>query len=480
MISNNAIAGTGSNRSGSQKTAASEALTFNDVHSNYWAYRDIRDLVNKEVISGYSKGIFGPDARVTRAEFAKMICLAKKATAYGDSSHFLDVSDNHWAFNYVEGAVKAGYIDGYGDYTFRPDAGITRAEIVKILIKAENFKINRSGSTPLDVKTNHWAYDYIMTAKALGIMKGYSNGRFYPDNGATRAEACRLIEKAVYGEIDADKVADTEAPDIKITSPTSDSSYETNSASISISGTASDTSTLSKITWSNSKGGSGTASGTTNWSVSSIALYPGSNRITVRAEDADYNYATDSITINCTREITQNGTLTGMVTDSSTASSISDVLVSVYSNGSLVTSGSTNSTGYYTLSLAPGTNYSVQYSKSGYDTFTQNAVTITTNVSSIVNAKLMARKYGTFSGDIEETGTVMGLAGVKITVSLNGVKQQETFSTSSGSFIMELPVGIGYSAVCEKVGYKTYTIGSLDISEGANTYSNIKMEAGAI
>jgi hypothetical protein len=479
MITTNVMASGATNSSSLKKMAVTQALTFNDVHNGYWAYRDIRDLVNKGVISGYSKGIFGPEARVTRAEFAKMIYLAKSIKTIGDSTSFLDLSDTHWAFNYVEGAVKEGYINGYENYTFRPDAEITRAEIVKILIKAEKFKIRRTGTAPVDVNDSHWASDYIMTAKAIGLMGGYSNGWFYPDKGATRAEACRLINKAVY-QIDDYRIGDVERPNIEITSPTSNSSYETNTTSISISGTASDTGTVAKVDWANSRGGSGLASGTTSWSISNIQLQKGTNRITVTAEDKEGNDASDTITITCNADPATKGTLSGTVTDTSTANAISGALVSVYNNGSLITSGSTNSSGSYSLSLDPGTNYSIQYSKTGYGTYTQNSVTVTINAVSTVNAKLTPIKYGTFTGTIEETGTVMGLSGVKIKVNLNGVLQQETMSTSSGTFTIALPANSGYSAIFEKAGYKTYTIGSFDINEGTNTYSDVRMEPEAL
>ncbi|HHT9149072.1 MAG TPA: SBBP repeat-containing protein, partial [Candidatus Wujingus californicus] len=79
-------------------------------------------------------------------------------------------------------------------------------------------------------------------------------------------------------------ILDTTEPIVAITSPTSDDTYTTTSSTISLSGIAMDsTSGLSSITWSNDKGGSGTANGTTNWNISNISLSVGNNTITVTA-----------------------------------------------------------------------------------------------------------------------------------------------------------------------------------------------------
>ncbi|MEK9144991.1 MAG: hypothetical protein AAB339_05220, partial [Elusimicrobiota bacterium] len=93
-------------------------------------------------------------------------------------------------------------------------------------------------------------------------------------------------------------ILDTTAPTITITSPTSDSTYTTTSSTISLGGSASDsTSWLNSVTWSNSRGGSATASGTIGWSISNIDLASGANTITVTAVDGAGNTGTGTITV---------------------------------------------------------------------------------------------------------------------------------------------------------------------------------------
>jgi Big-like domain-containing protein len=90
--------------------------------------------------------------------------------------------------------------------------------------------------------------------------------------------------------------SDTTKPSIGITSPTSSASYTTGSASLALQGTASDNVGVTQVTWTNSRGGSGTATGTTSWSASGIALQSGSNVLTVTARDAAGNTAATTLT----------------------------------------------------------------------------------------------------------------------------------------------------------------------------------------
>ena len=93
---------------------------------------------------------------------------------------------------------------------------------------------------------------------------------------------------------------DIQPPEIRITSPTSGSTFSTNGSSINLSGSATDNIGVQSVIWSNSKGGSGTATGTTNWATSNIALAQGTNFITVEARDAQGNQGTDTLTVTYT------------------------------------------------------------------------------------------------------------------------------------------------------------------------------------
>ena len=95
-------------------------------------------------------------------------------------------------------------------------------------------------------------------------------------------------------------VPDTTPPSITISTPTSAASFSTSSTPLSIGGSAADNVGVTQVSWSNDRGGSGTATGTTGWSVSGIALQSGDNVLTVTAQDAAGNTGTDILTVTYT------------------------------------------------------------------------------------------------------------------------------------------------------------------------------------
>jgi len=95
-------------------------------------------------------------------------------------------------------------------------------------------------------------------------------------------------------------VPDTTVPVVTITGPTTGSSYSTSSSTMTISGTGSDNVGVTAVTWNTDRGSSGTASGTTNWTASSVALQGGANVVTVTARDAAGNLGRATLTVTYT------------------------------------------------------------------------------------------------------------------------------------------------------------------------------------
>ncbi len=92
---------------------------------------------------------------------------------------------------------------------------------------------------------------------------------------------------------------DTTPPTVGISSPTPADTYATTALTLFLGGTASDNVAVTQVRWSNSRGGSGTATGTAAWTISALALQPGSNLITVTARDAAGNSASDTLAVEC-------------------------------------------------------------------------------------------------------------------------------------------------------------------------------------
>lgn len=102
--------------------------------------------------------------------------------------------DGHWAADSVTQLVNAGVISGYPDNTFRPDQTITRGEFTVLLVNA--FKIMPQSGKVFTDTSQHWAKDYIATAQHYGIVHGISDSSFAPDVTITREQMAVMLVNA--------------------------------------------------------------------------------------------------------------------------------------------------------------------------------------------------------------------------------------------------------------------------------------------
>ncbi|MDI3279934.1 MAG: S-layer homology domain-containing protein [Bacillota bacterium] len=102
---------------------------------------------------------------------------------------------NSWARPAIEQLVQTGVIKGYPDRTFRPDRSITRAEFATILAKA--FHLDPAHQVSFKDVRGHWARSYIAALAEQGIIQGYPDGTFRPQNKITRAELTSMIIRAL-------------------------------------------------------------------------------------------------------------------------------------------------------------------------------------------------------------------------------------------------------------------------------------------
>ena len=104
---------------------------FSDVANGQWHNKAISTMAKLGIVKGRCADRFDPDASITRAEFAA-ICARFNTKPVENSGSFSDIS-GHWAENEIERAAAFGWISGYPDGTFRPDARITRAEAMTMI-----------------------------------------------------------------------------------------------------------------------------------------------------------------------------------------------------------------------------------------------------------------------------------------------------------------------------------------------------------
>ena len=135
---------------------------FSDVSNGQWHNKAISTMAKLGIVKGRRADSFDPDASITRAEFAA-ICARFNTKPVENSGSFSDIS-GHWAENEIERAAAFGWISGYPDGTFRPDARITRAEamtmINRVLCRMPQSKSDLLDSmvTWPDNKPSDWHY----------------------------------------------------------------------------------------------------------------------------------------------------------------------------------------------------------------------------------------------------------------------------------------------------------------------------------
>jgi len=112
-------------------------------------------------------------------------------------SLFKDIASGTWYFQHVNALVGKGIVNGYDNGTFKPDNPVSRAEFIKMVAIASGIEVSTEHNNYFpDVPFEHWSRPYIEAAKSAGIVSGDTRGRFRPDEPINRAEAAKIIVKA--------------------------------------------------------------------------------------------------------------------------------------------------------------------------------------------------------------------------------------------------------------------------------------------
>ncbi|WP_162848530.1 S-layer homology domain-containing protein [Paenibacillus nanensis] len=169
---------------------------FKDIQG-HWAEAAVIRAAQSGFVKGYSDGTFRPEAQVTRAEFAVMLARALELPAAAESvSAFADSgSIPVWAQESIDAAVQAGVLKGYDDGTFQPERLITRSEVAVMVARALGLaaEANDQSSFADRLAIPAWAEPSVAAAVEAGIVKGRGGNRFAPDANTTRAEAVTLL-----------------------------------------------------------------------------------------------------------------------------------------------------------------------------------------------------------------------------------------------------------------------------------------------
>ncbi|WP_160499501.1 immunoglobulin-like domain-containing protein [Paenibacillus dendrobii] len=149
-------------------------------------------------IKGYPDGTFKPEKSLTRAEMATMLSrIGTGKAGILEPVDYPDMTATHWAKDAVTEMTKTGLMKGFPDGRFGPEQSITRAEMAAIVTRWLGLKEAAGTTAASDIKDiqGHWAEKDLKLVIQAGIMKGMPDGTFRPDKPLTRAEAVTVLNR---------------------------------------------------------------------------------------------------------------------------------------------------------------------------------------------------------------------------------------------------------------------------------------------
>lgn len=159
-------------------------------------------------IIGYEDGTIKPDASITRAEvatiFFRLLTDEARDKFWTETNSYTDVAPTAWYNNAVSTLSRMGILGGYEDGTFRPNDSITRAEFAKIAVSFFEYEDISAENIFTDVAAGSWYENFVAVAAKLGLIEGYAGNVYRPNESITRAEACTIINRTLGRAPDAD------------------------------------------------------------------------------------------------------------------------------------------------------------------------------------------------------------------------------------------------------------------------------------
>ena len=179
--------------------------SFPDVPIDHWAYKFIEYAKADDIVSSYPDGTFKPDQDATRADLASVVARAKaggdEAVPTPTTKTFSDVATDYWAYKYIEYVNSIKAMVDYPPF-FKPDDFADRATVAVAMARADAGsdeavpEPEANIQTFSDVPPDHWAYKYIEYVKSQGIMVGYDETTFRPEEIALRYTIAVALARA--------------------------------------------------------------------------------------------------------------------------------------------------------------------------------------------------------------------------------------------------------------------------------------------
>ena len=168
---------------------------FSDVAGDAWYYDAVRYASENGLMGGYGNGMFGPNDNLSRAQFAQILFNKEGRPVVNYLLRYNDVADGAWYTEAIRWATSRGIVGGYGNGMFGPNDNITREQLAVMLWRY-------AGSPAATDKELHFtdadqasgfALDALRWAVEKGIINGYGNGQLAPQGLATRGQVAQML-----------------------------------------------------------------------------------------------------------------------------------------------------------------------------------------------------------------------------------------------------------------------------------------------
>ena len=160
----------------------------------------VKELTQEKYKYGFTTDVHTDIIERGLKEDVVRLISEKKGENISGKANFKDISTKDWFAKEVGYLAKYGIIKGYSDNTFKPNESVTRAEFVAMTVRFNAlFNDVKKGSYTVkytDVEKGYWAYSDVAYAKHAGWLNGYADGTFKGDNAITRAEVVTVVNKA--------------------------------------------------------------------------------------------------------------------------------------------------------------------------------------------------------------------------------------------------------------------------------------------
>ncbi len=178
-----------------------QRFKFIDMNEADWAADAVGALADKKIVNGYENGDFRPNSPITREEFVKIAVCAFGLEETAADCGFDDVTSAHWAYGYIGSAHQNGIVNGISQNSFGIGMNITRQDMAVIIDGFLRYVGSAPSGSQKEFADGASIADYAKTAVdalcGAGIISGYEDGTFAPNENASRAEAAQMIYNAL-------------------------------------------------------------------------------------------------------------------------------------------------------------------------------------------------------------------------------------------------------------------------------------------